>query len=191
MGRIPYLFLLLFLIPFSGKGQSLELPEAFEHLLQETRLSFYYPLEGNYKAFLPKSQPYQKYDFAMRSRKEELELRFRIYPYDERKPTTTIPHVLAMRGANAPALNQEEYLISVLELDEEYLSERFNADWGTLHYFRPKPGFSDSIHCQMLTIYKEEVGTAIVYFLFDDPGNPYLEQREQCLRFFDPTDPSP
>jgi len=65
----------------------------------------------------------------------------------------------------------------------EDLEDLYHADWGMMHFFKPKAGFSRYEHCKMLTLYKEEVGTIFVLYLFDNVRNEALEKRKAIFTF--------
>ena len=44
----------------------------------------------------------------------------------------------------------------------------FGADWATQSLFNPKEEFSTKKNCQLISLYKEEVGLIFLYLLFDD-----------------------
>ena len=61
-------------------------------------------------------------------------------------------------------------------------SEDFNADWGKVFFFTPKPGFTRKSHCRLLALHKEGKGTAYIFFLFEEPDE-VLDHRFLALRF--------
>lgn len=63
--------------------------------------------------------------------------------------------------------NIEESNISLHRLGIEDLI-LYGADWATQATFRPKREFSEKAYCQLLTLYKEDVGLIFLYLLFDD-----------------------
>lgn len=156
----------------------------FLHLLENARIDFYEPVEGNYKSFKLRKDVFQPGDFAMRSRREQIEIRYQIAPYSEHNPIFQALHVECMRQIIHLAANDEESVITVLSIDDEELSRDFNADWGKIFFFQPKDQFSTSKHCKMLALYAEGKGIVLVYFLFDKPSQE-LDNRYLALRFKD------
>ena len=156
----------------------------FARLLEEARLDFYEPLENTYRDIpvWKEAAEYQPYDFAIRSRRDKLEIRYHILPYQAQNWKFAAPHVEAARLAMHLATNQDESIISGLSMEEEELKNSFNADWGKIFIFQPKKSFSNRTHCKMLALYTEGKGMAIVYFLFDQPSQE-VDNRFVVLRF--------
>ncbi len=159
----------------------------FTRLLEAAQLEFYEPLENNYKdvSVWKDAAQYQSYDFAIRSRRNQLEIRYLIQPYNEQNQLFTAPQVEAVRLAMHLATNEEESIISGLSMDEGELKSDFNADWGKVFIFQPKKNFSNRTHCKMLALYTEGKGMAFVFFLFDQPSQE-VENRFVALRFRSP-----
>ncbi len=162
----------------------LKYSDDFLSLLNHAEIDFYEPVEGNYKTRKIYKEYYQPCDFAMHSRKEDMEVRYLIAPYSEKGPAFNAPHVETVRMVAHLASNDPEAVITVLSLEEEALREDFNADWGKIYFFQPKEQFSTSKHCKLLSLYAEGKGIAMVFFLFDKPS-PELDNRFLALRFKD------
>jgi len=156
----------------------------FSRLLEEAQLDFYEPIENTYRdvPIWKDAAQYQSYDFAIRSRRNQLEIRYQVLPYKEQDYKFAAPQVEAARLAMHLATNQDESIISGLSIDEEGLKNNFNADWGKVFIFQPKKSFSNRTHCKMLALYTEGKGMAIVYFLFDQPSQE-VDNRFVALRF--------
>lgn len=154
----------------------------FSHLLELSKLDFHAPLEAKYKDIAVLKNPWQTYDFAIRSRKEKLEIRYLVVPYKESNPLNNIPHINCMRMVTNLASNSQDVVITGLSIEEEELKEQFNADWGKVFLFQPKIGFSNRMHCKLLALHKEGVGTAYVFFLFNE-ADQALDNRFYALRF--------
>lgn len=157
----------------------------FLQLLQHAQMDFYEPVEARYKDIpvWKEAAQYQAYDFAIRSRKEALEIRYVIFPFDKKSPVFQAPGVECTRVTMHLASNDEDALISALGIGEEELEESYNADWGKIFFFQPKKSFSQRKHCKMLALYAEGKGMAFIFFLFDEPSkelnNPFLTLRFQ------------
>ena len=156
--------------------------DEFARLLGQAGIEFIEPVEANYKRVPAWKNPIQSYDYAIRSRKEGIEIRYLIRPYELGAPASGAPHVEASRLAMHLATNDQDYLVAGREVAPEVLSEFFNADWGMQYFFRPKPGFADWNHCELLALHKDGQATAFVFFLFDEPS-PELGNRFYALRF--------
>ncbi len=185
MNKIVCLLLLCCLCTVVAKGQ-VECPADFKRLLQGAQIDFFEPVEGAYKGIALPRHHFQPCDFAIRSRKEQLEIRYLIVPFQNEasNPVAQAPHVHCMRLVSHLASNDEQAVITILSIDEAELRETFNADWGKLFFFQPKPGFSERSHCKLLALHAEGKGTALVFFLFDQPSKE-LDNRHVALRFLD------
>ena len=176
---ISFLLASLFYLPLMSQ---IELSNNFLTLLDEAQIDFIYPIEGKYKAITVPSKPYEKYDFAMLSRKEKIEIRYSIRPFEEKNWVSIAPHAEAMRLVTHLASNDENAVISTTTIKPESLQENFNADWGIVSIFRPKERFSSRKQCKLLALHKEGIGTAFVFFLFDD-STIELDNRFLALQF--------
>ena len=168
-------------MPFALPGQ-VRLPESFLSQLEDASLEFITPVEGRYKPRTPHRNPYLDYQFAMRSRKEKIEIRYFIDPLKENSLVSAAPHAAVMRMILSLATNNQDALISNLNLGNTILREDFNADWGKMAIFQPKGAFSDRTYCKMLALFKENIGMAYIFFLFDKNSRE-LDNRLVALRF--------
>lgn len=172
---------LLLLSPRTAHSQ-IKMQEEFVELLEQAGIEFIEPVEARYKKALINKSPFQPYHFAIRSRKEGIEIRYIIRPYKPDPPSADVPHVEAYRLVMHLASNEQDYLIAGREVAPEALSGFFNADWGMQYFFRPKPGFAGWNHCELLALHKDGRGTAFVLFLFDEPSRE-LGNRFYALQF--------
>ena len=120
-----FLVVVAFLISFQASFAQVQLPDAFSNLLSKTQLDFHYPLEGKYKVKKVGFEPYESYDFAIRSRKEKIEIRYAIYPFEEKDLASIAPHAACVRLVTHLATNDDHALISSFSLSEESLLGRF------------------------------------------------------------------
>lgn len=181
------IFLLLFFISLSTttafSQKKIKYSKAFLAKLAQTQIDLFTPLEGKYKSTRPTKNDYQAIDHVIFSKKEGLEIRYAIIPFEVDKPTTQIPHVDFMRVVMSTATNEkEEALVSVHAMQDQDLKADFNADWGSMAYFQPKTKFSKYKHCRLLSLYKEGLGMVYTFFLFDEPSR-FLDNRLHSLRF--------
>ncbi|MCB9285845.1 MAG: hypothetical protein H6560_00905 [Lewinellaceae bacterium] len=174
-------FAILILLTAKATGQA-RVDEHFRQLLKQAGVEFLEPVEARYKPAHVKKNPFQNYDYAIRSRKEGIEIRYLIRPYRQDSPVADAPHVEAARLVMHLATNDQDFLIAGREVAPEALSGFFNADWGMQYFFRPKTGFADWKHCELLALHKDGQGTAFVLFLFDEPSRE-LGNRFYALRF--------
>lgn len=180
--RIAVVVLLCFLV--QQAVAQIDYTPRFARLLEQAQIDFYKPLENTYRDIpvWKDAAEYQSYDFAIRSRRNQLEIRYQILPYNEYDLKFNAPQVEAVRLAMHLATNQDESVISGLSIDEEELKNEFNADWGKVFIFQPKKSFSNRTHCKMLALYTEGKGMAFVFFLFDQPSQE-VDNRFVALRF--------
>lgn len=156
--------------------------EPFQQKLNQTGLFFMEPVEGKYKALRKPSDLYQDYDYAIRSRREKMEIRYLIEPWRENNPLSGVPHVRASRLVMHLATNQGEGMIIGQNIGQETLLDDFNADWGKVFYFEPKDAFSLNRECKLLVLHKAGLGTAYVFFLYDKI-TVELDKRFLALQF--------
>ena len=180
---IIFIALAILLLPSNLHAQKIDYPPQFRQLLAQAGLEFFEPLEAGYRDIEPLKNDYQHCQFAIRSRKENLQIRYFILPWNDDDPTTTNPHLTTFRAITSIATNADEAVISAIQPTKETLLKDFNADWGMIYFFQPKPGFSDLPNCRMIALCKEGQGTAFIFYLFDDPANEALDTRYLALRF--------
>ena len=171
------------LITTTAISQKIDYPTDFLQLLKKTNVEFFEPLDAGYRDFEPVENEFQNVHFAIHSRKEDLDIRYYIVPWDEHNPSTTNPHLRTFAALTNVATNADEAIISAIQPTKEMMQKDFNADWGMTYFFTPKKRFSDKPHCRMLALCKEGQGTVFVFYLFDDTGNEALDTRYLALRF--------
>lgn len=182
-----YFLLLVSCLATTAFGQTINYPEHFNTLLNQVGIDVFEPLEANYQDFEPHENQLEKYDFRMVSRKEKLEIRYTIKPYLEDDFMSQNPHLLTMRAVSSIATNEQNYVISALEMNPLELQNDFHADWGMTYFFTPKASFATTPHCRMIALYREGKGTAFIYYLFDNPKNEALDRRYFSLQFLKET----
>lgn len=174
----------VFALPALSNAQRVDLPEDFIRLATEMAVDFMAPLDAGYKDVRTYSNPHQNYEFAIRSRKEKLEIRYHLEPEVEDKPMTRIPHVRCMQMIANVASNEEDTRVSALSLPDSIGLDQLNADWAKVFFFTPKETFSTRYTCQMLAMYKEGRGMVFAYLLFNKPPME-LDSRLLTVRFED------
>jgi hypothetical protein len=149
--------------------------------LAEMQLQWLAPTDAGFKMLSTKKHSFQATDWAIRSRKEGLEIRYLLDP--EVLPTTYLsPKVHATRLALHLATNNEDYVIAEHDIDENSLTNQYHADWGRRYFFKPKDLFSHKANAEIIALYKEGKGLAYIIFLFDTPP-PSLEYHQFGLQF--------
>ena len=146
----------------------IELKDVFRQKLEKAGLYFIEPVEGKYKPLnIDHRDLYQKYDFAIRSRKEKMEIRYLIEPWRENNPLSGLPHIRATQLVMNITTNEGEGMIIGQTIGQDDLLDDFNADWGKVFYFEPKDAFSLNNECKLLVLHKAGMGTAYIFFLYD------------------------
>jgi len=134
-----------------------------------------YPLEKDKNKFLAT-------DFILKH-SDKLEVRVEYFSHSKDSIAISNPHIKNGIRLGHLINNVEESNISLHRLGSEDLI-LYGADWATQATFRPKPEFSDKMHCQLISIYKEEVGLLFLYLLFDDM-NKYKDEWRYLIGFND------
>ncbi len=163
-------------------GQKIKYTKSMLHKMEQSDVDIFEPTEGKYASKRPKKNSYQKIDHQIYSKEDKLEIRYTIIPYEENNPATQIPHVEFMRVISSIAPNEDDTPVTVHTMPSIDLSKQFNADWGSIAYFKPKPNFADYKHCRFLSLYGDQRGTIHIFFLFDEPS-PILDDRLYAMRF--------
>ena len=164
-------------------AQKIDYPENFHALLDSIGAEFYEPVDAGYRDYEPLENRWQPCHFAMRSRKEKLDIRYFVEPWNDDLPMASQPNINTFHVLTMVASTDDESLISGIQPTKKSLLEEFNADWGMTYFFRPKTEFSEKANCRMLALCKEGKGTVFVFYLFDDPANEALDVRKHALRF--------
>ncbi|MCB0630039.1 MAG: hypothetical protein R2824_25265 [Saprospiraceae bacterium] len=173
----------LLLLPLAIAAQRIDIPQDFNQLLEQVDAYLILPVEdGGYKDIRPFTNRWLNYDFSIRSRKERLEIRYKVVPYKEQDLRFHAPHVLAMQAMMQVATNDEEAIVSSLAISEKSLKEDYFADWGQLFTFVPKLEFSQKSTCQMVSLYREGKGMILLFFLFDR-APAQLDYRRLAISF--------
>lgn len=166
------------------QAQKIDQPAQFQELLLACQLEFLAPLDAGYKDVAIIRNRIQDYNFAIRSRKEKLEIRYLLEPYQKHDPSFETPHIRSIQKLMHLASNEQDFVMSGLDVDPELLKDHFNADWGKVFFFRPKHQFSNYEHIKMLSLFKEGKGMAHIFFLFNEPTRD-LNNRMYTIRFRD------
>lgn len=152
----------------------------FTQKLKEMELEFLEPLEQSYKKTRIQKNIILDYDFAIKARKTDMEIRFALFP--EKENANTFPHINVMSLASSVATNEDEEARMVLHEMSKTDLKSYNADWGAVVFFQPKRIFTDKDHCKMLALYQEGKGLAYVFYLFDE-ATEEVDIQKYCLNF--------
>ncbi len=175
-------YTLIFLtIPLLAFSQNIKLSSEFKSKLLAADLDFVVPVESDYKDIFILKNDLQPYDFAIRSRKEQLEIRYIIEPFDESDPRASLPSMRFVQLLMHLATNDQEELMAIHDIVPSDL-ELFNANWGKYAFFKLKEGFSSSSNCKLLSLHKVGSGTVHVLFIYKEPTIA-LDNRFFALQF--------
>ena len=174
----------IFLFNQNGFGQ-LDYPLEFKETLQAAQLDFYEPLENSAKIVQIQKNDLLPYDFALKLKKEKVEIRYAILPDSEQKEYFR-PNIYFAAKASSVASNDEDSSIMAFHaVDTAALKNTFNAEWGAAVFFKPKASFSSKQHCKMLALYKEGKANVLIFYLFNDESIDLNEPQFQNIRFAD------
>ena len=163
-------FLFYYLLFLGNISAQLALPTEFQEKLTKTGLSFLTPVEHNLKIEKVYQNDLQSYDFAIRQKKDKVEIRYLVIP-DTGVITGGYPHINFSSRTMTLASNSDDEAssaISVLQLSKKILKEKYHADWGAISFFTPKKIFSDKRYCKMVALYREGFGYVYTFFLYND-----------------------
>jgi len=172
----------LLLVYSMASAQKIKYSKTMLEKLTLTEIDLFEPVEGKYKSRRSLKNDYQRIDHTIYSKQEKLEIRYAILPYFEQDPSTQVPHVAFMRVISSVAPNEDDVTVTVHTIPQVELKKQFNADWGSVAYFKPKPRFSNAKHCRLLTLYGDKRGTIHIFYLFDKPDIA-LDNRYYGMRF--------
>jgi hypothetical protein len=173
--------LLLLLCSFSLSAQ-LDLPPDFLERLDGMDVRFTPPLDSDYRESLDQVNDYLDSHYAMRSRRERMELRFHLRPERPGDRYYQLPHLAATSLAMNLGSNDDDAVTAVHRFSDDEL-RFYNADWARMYTFRPKRSYSKGYEqAQLIALYREGRGLAYTVLLFDDAPDT-LEGRQISLRF--------
>ncbi|HOY17592.1 MAG TPA: hypothetical protein PLC89_09875 [Haliscomenobacter sp.] len=168
-----------FSLVFGRWALAQEIPLQIQDFLSRSGVELLYPVDSDYKpAYIPEHL-FQRYDYAIRSNKEAVEIRILFLP-----DMGNAPHaqVNSYRMALHIGDNETNTSFTARELTERELTEVFNADWGRVYILKPKASFSMQQHCRFLVLHKENKGMVCVFYLFDKPSAA-IDQRLHLLKY--------
>ncbi len=163
-------FLFSYLFSFGNLSAQLELSANFQEKLIATGLDFLTPVEHNFKIEKVYKNEIQPYDFAIRQKKDKVEIRYLVIP-DTGIIAGGYPHLNFSNRTITLASNDDDEsasAISVLQITEKTLKEKYHADWGAISFFTPKKIFSNKRYCKLVALYREGQGYVYTFFLYDN-----------------------
>ena len=168
----------------TGSAQRLSVKADFRAQLTALNIDLLTPVETDYRdvPVLKVYKEFQPYNFAMKSRREKLEIRFLVAAIDTTDQRATLPpSAHFMRTLTHLAANSDDP-VAVFSPGDADVHGFFNADYAKEALFTPKGIWTDRSRCRMLHLYKEGVANVFIFFLFD--GEPEaLDRRYYALRF--------
>ncbi|MEM9886251.1 MAG: hypothetical protein AAF849_10185 [Bacteroidota bacterium] len=165
-------------------GQKIDYPADFLNKLDQLSLAFIEPLESDYKDVMVLKNEVQSYDFAIKSRKEKIEIRYIVQPSGD-DLLANMPNIQFTRLLTQLASNHETASpMAIHDIARKELEEFFHADWGRLAFFQPKGDFAHWRHAKLLSLFKAEKGMTHILFLFQKPSVD-LDNRFYAVQFIE------
>ena len=137
------------------------------------QIDFFQPVERWIHITNIRSDEYMDYDAVLRD-EEGLEIRLNIQ--EANKMLVDHPHIELMRIISTISTNDPENDIVIQQMNQEWVKERYEADWGLFADFTPKYNYSDYPKGRMLCLFKE--GQAMVNYIVlhdEEELDPYFE----------------
>lgn len=186
MQTIQYILVSFFLFSFTNFfAQKIDYSEDFLNKMKQMSLEFVEPTDSDYRDVIALKNDIKKYDFAIKSRKEKIEIRYILEVEEESNLFSQLPDIQFFKMLTHLASNDENASpMAVHGIPENELSNDFRADWGKFAYFQPKGNFAHWKHAKLLALYKSGKGMVYVLFLFDNP-TPSLNNRFYAVQFSD------
>lgn len=161
---------------------SWDLPNELHTALQLMEAEVMPPIDGGYKGFRPPENFTQNSHWAVRSRKDGLEIRYLLAPYTRKHPINDHPELAAHRLAMHICSNAESAVMTARELTDNEREVLYNADWGKVYVLSPKADFSTYTYCKMVVLYRKDSGLAYIFNLFDEPSQN-IDNKLYTFRF--------
>ncbi|MEN0049973.1 MAG: hypothetical protein AAF806_23120 [Bacteroidota bacterium] len=164
-------------------AQRIDYPSELLEKLSQMSLEIVEPTESSYRdVWVLKNEVYS-YDFAIRSRKEKLEIRYILRTANPNNPLSAFPDIEFLRLVTQLASNDGAASpMAFHEVEPQELEEVFQADWGKYVFFQPKGSFAQWPHAKLLSLYKTNHGLVHILFLYKKPSID-LDNRFYAVRF--------
>lgn len=162
--KICSLFFFVVICVVNISAQSFQ--EETTYALAASNIVLFAPLEQEAYPLAKDQNAFFKTDFLI-SHPEKVEVRVEVMRYPQDSVEMSNPHI--KNGVRLGHLidNINDAPVTLHKLGTEDL-DFFGADWATQSLFNPKDEFSTKKNCQLITMYKEEVGLIFLYLLFED-----------------------
>lgn len=167
--RFVLLFCWMSLVLCSSLSAQIELPEFLRVKMEQMNLDFYQPVENQFKTLSVVNNDMQPYDFALRHKKAKVDIRYQIVP-DSGMIAGGYPHIEFTTRAIHLANNEDDEAsstISIHQISETDLNQKYHADWGAIAFFKPKLSFAPFQHCKLVALYREGAGYCYTFYLFN------------------------
>ncbi|HKK73618.1 MAG TPA: hypothetical protein VJ953_00990 [Saprospiraceae bacterium] len=182
MKRILFICLLISTNWVASAQYTWKLPNELSAVLQFMDAEVMPPIDGGYRGFRPPDNLTQNCHWAIRSRKDGLEIRYLLSPAQEEQPISNHPELAAHRLAMHICSNEENSIMTTRELTDNEREVLYNADWGKVYILSPKVDFSPYTYCKMVVLYRENSGLAYIFNLFDEPSQN-IDNKLYTFRF--------
>lgn len=182
MKRILFICLLISTNWIAFAQYTWKIPNELSAALQFMDAEVMPPIDGGYRGFRPPDNFTQNCHWAIRSRKDGLEIRYLLSPDQEEQPISNHPELAAHRLAMHICSNEENAIMTARELTDNEREVLFNADWGKVYILSPKADFSPYTYCKMVVLYRENSGLAYIFNLFDEPSQN-IDNKLYTFRF--------
>ncbi|MEM1214303.1 MAG: hypothetical protein AAGJ82_01365 [Bacteroidota bacterium] len=174
-----YLLFVCSLTPPQLCAQEADLPDELKAFLANNELVWHAP-SVDFRLHRKRLQAQQATDFRLSIRKQNVDVLYYFYP--TATDTFFVPHVHTATTIVQLASNEEDSYIAAHGVDPAVVDTVYHADWAQTFFFSPKNALSEYKDGQMTAVYRDGVGMAFVFLLFDD-APLYLEELAQTLRF--------
>lgn len=156
-----------------------KLPLNFTDQLERGGLVFQMP--ENFKEVPIIQNRHMNYEYAIKHKKKNFEVRFAIRPLDhlledynqkeQNKKSGDInihPNQLFKSLMQVTLLNISGQLPEIEEFGKEAVKKEFNADWGAVTFVEVRKEFGQKYkYCMIVALHKENVADAYIFFLSD------------------------
>lgn len=202
-------FLLMLMFPPSVWSEEFELPGEFLRTLQDHDLVFSFPMKSAFMPLKPSPNPDMAYDFALKSRTGNLEIRYAIRDFLQSDGTELPPgemFTVVVLNTSSDRFHKEEDLIVITKEGRRMVTVKpgfrvpmreipgpdarkfFNADWAAMISYRPRSSFSRDFEvCMALATYKKRRGMTFTFFLLrqrdDDATKKQVAALWNALRY--------
>lgn len=156
-----------------GAQNNVVYTKSFTRKLAYHQIDFFQPVERWIHITNIKSDGYMNYDAVLRD-EEGLEIRLNIQ--EANKTHSQHPHIELMRIISTISTNNQEAQIKISQMNQDWVKERYQADWGLFADFIPKVEYSEYPKGRLLCLFKE--GQAMVNYIVlhdEEELDPYFE----------------